>query len=210
METFLGVPVRIRGTVFGNLYLTEKAGGADFTEQDEQLVDALARRPASSSTTPGRSRAASGGGSGSRRPRRSWSRSAAGRLGRGARPDRARRAAGLRGAGRGGGAAGRGGVRRRGAPTARSGLLATWSRRSPAPSTGRGPGPTCRRTARGPGHGRAGAAARAPGRHRRAAGGARGPAPGDPAADEAELLASFADQASLALDRARPSPTARS
>ena len=42
METFLGVPVRIRGTVFGNLYLTEKAGGAAFTEEDEQLVDALA------------------------------------------------------------------------------------------------------------------------------------------------------------------------
>ena len=43
MESFLGVPVRIRGTVFGNLYLTEKAGGAVFTEEDEQLVDALAR-----------------------------------------------------------------------------------------------------------------------------------------------------------------------
>jgi signal transduction histidine kinase len=43
METFLGVPVRIRGTVFGNLYLTEKAGGVGFTEQDEHLVDALAR-----------------------------------------------------------------------------------------------------------------------------------------------------------------------
>ncbi|MEO5709754.1 MAG: GAF domain-containing protein [Nocardioidaceae bacterium] len=43
METFLGVPVRIRGTVFGNLYLTEKAGRAVFTEEDEQLVDALAR-----------------------------------------------------------------------------------------------------------------------------------------------------------------------
>ncbi|MDQ1483767.1 MAG: hypothetical protein QOF35_1843 [Actinomycetota bacterium] len=42
METFLGVPVRIRGTVFGNLYLTEKAGGGDFTETDEQLVVALA------------------------------------------------------------------------------------------------------------------------------------------------------------------------
>ena len=37
------MPVRIRGTVFGNLYLTEKAGGAVFTEEDEQLVDALAR-----------------------------------------------------------------------------------------------------------------------------------------------------------------------
>ncbi|HSE09296.1 MAG TPA: GAF domain-containing protein [Nocardioidaceae bacterium] len=42
MERFLGVPVRIRGTVFGNLYLTEKAGGGDFTDQDEQLVMALA------------------------------------------------------------------------------------------------------------------------------------------------------------------------
>ncbi len=43
METFLGVPVRIRGTVFGNLYLTEKQDGGDFTQQDEQLVDALAK-----------------------------------------------------------------------------------------------------------------------------------------------------------------------
>jgi signal transduction histidine kinase len=42
MTTFLGVPVRIRGTVFGNLYLTEKAGGVPFTEQDEVLVEALA------------------------------------------------------------------------------------------------------------------------------------------------------------------------
>ncbi len=42
MESFLGMPVRIRGTVFGNLYLTEKAGGEDFTEQDELLVGALA------------------------------------------------------------------------------------------------------------------------------------------------------------------------
>ncbi len=43
MSTFLGVPVRIRGTVFGNLYLTEKADGLDFTQEDEQLVEALAR-----------------------------------------------------------------------------------------------------------------------------------------------------------------------
>lgn len=43
MSSFLGVPVRIRGTVFGNLYLTEKADGGDFTSQDEQLVEALAR-----------------------------------------------------------------------------------------------------------------------------------------------------------------------
>lgn len=42
MSSFLGVPVRIRGTVFGNLYLTEKAGGQSFTEQDEVLVGALA------------------------------------------------------------------------------------------------------------------------------------------------------------------------
>jgi signal transduction histidine kinase len=42
MGTFLGVPVRIRGTVFGNLYLTEKEGGGEFTETDEQLVVALA------------------------------------------------------------------------------------------------------------------------------------------------------------------------
>jgi signal transduction histidine kinase len=42
MASFLGVPVRIRGTVFGNLYLTEKAGGGEFTDADEQLVVALA------------------------------------------------------------------------------------------------------------------------------------------------------------------------
>jgi len=42
MERFLGVPVRIRGTVFGNLYLTDKANSEDFSEQDEMLVDALA------------------------------------------------------------------------------------------------------------------------------------------------------------------------
>lgn len=42
MESFLGVPVRIRGTVFGNLYLTEKPDGAEFTDVDEGLVVALA------------------------------------------------------------------------------------------------------------------------------------------------------------------------
>ena len=42
MRTFLGVPVRIRDEVFGNLYLTEKAGGLPFTEDDEVLVEALA------------------------------------------------------------------------------------------------------------------------------------------------------------------------
>ncbi|KRF36822.1 GAF domain-containing sensor histidine kinase [Nocardioides sp. Soil805] len=43
MTTFLGMPVRIRGTVFGNLYLTEKRDGEQFSEEDEQLVEALAR-----------------------------------------------------------------------------------------------------------------------------------------------------------------------
>jgi signal transduction histidine kinase len=42
METFLGVPVRGRGRVFGNLYLTEKEGGGDFTDEDEHAVVALA------------------------------------------------------------------------------------------------------------------------------------------------------------------------
>lgn len=42
MRTFLGVPIRIRDTVFGNLYLTEKANRQPFTEDDEVLVRALA------------------------------------------------------------------------------------------------------------------------------------------------------------------------
>src|SRR4051794_35134315 len=42
MSSFLGVPVRIRDRVFGNLYLTEKAGGVDFTDDDETIVIALA------------------------------------------------------------------------------------------------------------------------------------------------------------------------
>ncbi|MBF6213341.1 GAF domain-containing sensor histidine kinase [Nocardia puris] len=42
MHTFLGVPVRIRDEVFGSLYLTEKAGGHPFTEDDDVLVQALA------------------------------------------------------------------------------------------------------------------------------------------------------------------------
>jgi signal transduction histidine kinase len=41
MTTFLGVPVRIRGEVYGNLYLTEKRGGRPFTPLDETLVVAL-------------------------------------------------------------------------------------------------------------------------------------------------------------------------
>jgi signal transduction histidine kinase len=42
MTSFLGVPVRVRGAVFGNLYLTEKRGGGQFTERDEDVVIALA------------------------------------------------------------------------------------------------------------------------------------------------------------------------
>ncbi|MFC8922088.1 GAF domain-containing sensor histidine kinase [Cellulosimicrobium sp. NPDC057127] len=42
MHTFLGVPVRVRETVFGNLYLTDKTGRTAFTAQDEAAVVALA------------------------------------------------------------------------------------------------------------------------------------------------------------------------
>jgi signal transduction histidine kinase len=42
MRTFLGVPVRVRGEVFGNLYLTDKRDGAEFDEDDQQLVEAMA------------------------------------------------------------------------------------------------------------------------------------------------------------------------
>ncbi|MDQ0770175.1 two-component system sensor histidine kinase DevS [Pseudarthrobacter defluvii] len=42
MNSFLGVPVRVRNEVFGNLYLTEKNGGQEFTGEDEDLAVALA------------------------------------------------------------------------------------------------------------------------------------------------------------------------
>ncbi len=42
MRSFLGVPIRIRERVFGNLYLTEKPGEGDFTGEDEDVVIALA------------------------------------------------------------------------------------------------------------------------------------------------------------------------
>ena len=42
MGSFLGVPVRVRDEVYGNLYLTEKEGGAEFDEEDEALLVALA------------------------------------------------------------------------------------------------------------------------------------------------------------------------
>ncbi len=42
MTTFLGVPITIRDAVFGNLYLTDKDGGAEFDEADEAAVVILA------------------------------------------------------------------------------------------------------------------------------------------------------------------------
>jgi signal transduction histidine kinase len=42
MNSFLGAPVRIRGQVFGNLYLTEKLNSDEFSPEDEELVLALA------------------------------------------------------------------------------------------------------------------------------------------------------------------------
>ncbi|WP_130343430.1 GAF domain-containing protein [Herbihabitans rhizosphaerae] len=42
MRSFLGVPVHVRGEVFGNLYLTEKLDGGEFTEEDVDVVVALA------------------------------------------------------------------------------------------------------------------------------------------------------------------------
>jgi signal transduction histidine kinase len=46
MKTFLGVPILLRGIAYGNLYLTEKEAGADFTEEDEEVVTLLASQAA--------------------------------------------------------------------------------------------------------------------------------------------------------------------
>jgi signal transduction histidine kinase len=46
MSSFLGVPILLRGTAYGNLYLTEKEGGADFTQEDEELTTLLAAQAA--------------------------------------------------------------------------------------------------------------------------------------------------------------------
>jgi signal transduction histidine kinase len=46
MKTFLGVPILLRGVAYGNLYLTEKAGGEAFTEEDEELSQVLAAQAA--------------------------------------------------------------------------------------------------------------------------------------------------------------------
>lgn len=42
MRTFIGAPIRVHDAVFGNLYLTEKADGQTFTEDDESVLVALA------------------------------------------------------------------------------------------------------------------------------------------------------------------------
>ena len=44
MTSFLGVPILLRGEVFGNLYLTDKADGEVFTDVDEELVVGAGRR----------------------------------------------------------------------------------------------------------------------------------------------------------------------
>ena len=42
MRTFLGAPIIVRGLPYGNLYLTEKAGGAQFSAEDEEALTVLA------------------------------------------------------------------------------------------------------------------------------------------------------------------------
>jgi len=46
MKGFLGVPIVLRGVAFGNLYLTEKEGGEEFTDDDEEAVGLLAAQAA--------------------------------------------------------------------------------------------------------------------------------------------------------------------
>src|SRR4051812_18717186 len=46
MRAFLGVPILLRGVAYGNLYLTEKHDGEEFTEEDEELVTLLASQAA--------------------------------------------------------------------------------------------------------------------------------------------------------------------
>ena len=46
MHTFLGVPILLRGVIYGDLYLSEKHTGGDFTEEDEDLVQLLAAQAA--------------------------------------------------------------------------------------------------------------------------------------------------------------------
>jgi hypothetical protein len=59
MSSFLGVPVRVRAEVFGNLYLA-RDDEREFTEEDEELVASLAPPPVSRSRTPGSKRPVAG------------------------------------------------------------------------------------------------------------------------------------------------------
>lgn len=42
MTSFLGVPIRLRGKLLGNLYLTDKLDAEEFSEEDEKIIEALA------------------------------------------------------------------------------------------------------------------------------------------------------------------------
>ena len=53
MRSFLGVPILVRGQVFGRLYVTEKNDGHGFTAADQALVQAVAAAAVSRWTTPG-------------------------------------------------------------------------------------------------------------------------------------------------------------
>ena len=46
MHTFLGVPILLRGVAYGNFYLTEKADGEDFTDEDQEIATLLAGQAA--------------------------------------------------------------------------------------------------------------------------------------------------------------------
>ena len=46
MHSFLGVPILLRGVAYGNLYLTEKTDGGDYTDDDQELVTHLASQAA--------------------------------------------------------------------------------------------------------------------------------------------------------------------
>jgi signal transduction histidine kinase len=46
MKSFLGVPIVLRSVAYGNLYLTEKADGLDFTDEDQELVQLVAAQAA--------------------------------------------------------------------------------------------------------------------------------------------------------------------
>ena len=52
MRSFIGVPVRVRNEVYGNLYLTEKRQGAEFDAEDEELLVALATAAGMASAQP--------------------------------------------------------------------------------------------------------------------------------------------------------------